>query len=189
MIPPMSRIRLLSLLSLLLLAFQAYSQIRVEDITTEPVLKVLPLGDIKPSGWMKEMMRKDFDGFVGHLDELVPTLMADSIYGRDRLHSGSGMKDLGNRKDEEVQADPQGDDQYKWWNSETQSNWWDGYIRNAFLLGDKEGMERSRRRVEYILSTQDGDGYIGIYDKELRYKCKGENGELWAKTTYSMFIS
>jgi len=34
-----------------------------------------------------------------------------------------------------------------------------------------------------ILATQDEDGYLGIYDKELRYKFSTENGELWSKTT------
>jgi hypothetical protein len=27
--------------------------------------------------------------------------------------------------------------QYLWWNSETQSNWLDGYVRTAILLKDK----------------------------------------------------
>ena len=162
-----------------MLAFHAFSQIKVEKISVEPVLKVLPLGDIRPSGWIKEQMRKDMDGFVGHLDEIVPALMSDSIYGSERLHKGSVLKELGNLRE----GDAQGDEQYKWWNSETQSNWWDGYIRNAFLLGDERAVERCRKRVEYILSTQDDDGYIGIYDKSLRYGYSGENGELWAKAT------
>lgn len=162
-----------------MLAFHAFSQIKVEKISVEPVLKVLPLGDIRPSGWIKEQMRKDMDGFVGHLDEIVPVLMSDSIYGSERLHKGSVLKELGNLRE----GDAQGDEQYKWWNSETQSNWWDGYIRNAFLLGDERAVERCRERVEYILSTQDDDGYIGIYDKSLRYGYSGENGELWAKAT------
>lgn len=34
-----------------------------------------------------------------------------------------------------------------------------------------------------MLKTQDEDGYIGIYDKELRYKFNSENGELWSKAS------
>ena len=105
-----------------MLAFPTYSQIRVEAISAEPVLKVLPLGDIKPSGWIKEQMRKDLDGFVGHLDELVPSLMGDSIYGSERLHKGSVLKELGNLRE----GDAQGDEQYKLWNSATQPNGGDG---------------------------------------------------------------
>jgi len=139
----------------------------------------LPFGSIKPSGWLKVQMQKDMAGFVGNLDLLVPDLMNDSIYGSQRLRKQSKAKDLGNLKS----GDAEGDEQYKWWNSETQSNWWDGYIRNAFLLDDQQAIEKVKHYINRILATQDLDGYLGIYDKELRYKFNGENGELWSKTT------
>lgn len=139
----------------------------------------LQFGSIKPTGWLKAQMQKDMDGFIGHLPHLVPDLMNDPIYGEERLHKKSKAKDLGNLKS----GDAEGDDQYKWWNSETQSNWWDGYIRNAFLLDNSDAKKVAKSYIYRILSTQDKDGYLGIYDKELRYKFKSENGELWAKTT------
>lgn len=139
----------------------------------------LPFGSIKPTGWLKEQMQKDIDGFVGNLDQIVPVLFNDSIYGKARLQKHSKAKDLGNLK----AGDAEGDEQYKWWNSETQSNWWDGYIRNVFLLNDQNGIDKVKKYVTTILATQDKDGYIGIYDKELRYKFKSENGELWSKAT------
>ncbi|MCB0570925.1 MAG: glycoside hydrolase family 127 protein [Phaeodactylibacter sp.] len=141
--------------------------------------KLLPFTAVKPGGWLKAQMRNDIDGFVGHLDVLVPELFNDPIYGAGRLHQHSRPKDLGNRK----QGDAKGDDQYKWWNSETQSNWWDGYIRHVFLLDDAEGIERVKQYVECILATQDEDGYLGIYSEDIRYKFNAENGELWAKAT------
>ena len=70
-----------------------------------------------------------------------------------------------------------------WWNSESQSNWWDGYLRYAFPLNDPEAFGSGRKFAEYILSTQDKDGYIGIYSPDLRYKFTTENGELWSKAT------
>lgn len=139
--------------------------------------KSLTFGSIKPTGWLKEQMQKDIDGFVGNLDQLVPELINDPIYGSGRLQKHSKAKDLGNMKE----GDVGGDDQYKWWNSETQSNWWDGYLRNVFLTDDKKGIEKVKKYVESILTTQDEDGYIGIYDDELRYKFNSENGELWSK--------
>ena len=138
-----------------------------------------PFGCIKPSGWIKAQMQKDMAGFVGNLDQLVPVLIQDPIYGAERLHKKSKAKDLGNLKE----GDAAGDEQYKWWNSETQSNWWDGYIRNAFMLDDQKAIEKVKTYINRILATQDEDGYLGIYDKELRYKFTGENGELWSKTT------
>jgi len=139
----------------------------------------LPFGSIKPSGWLKIQMQKDMVGFVGNLDKLVPDLINDPIYGSGRLHKQSKAKDLGNLKS----GDTEGDEQYKWWNSETQSNWRDGYIRNALLLNDTTAIENTKTYIDRILSTQDEDGYLGIYDKELRYKFTTENGELWSKTT------
>ncbi len=146
---------------------------------TAEKFKTFPFGSIKPTGWLKDQMEKDVDGFVGNLDQIVPELINDSIYGKDRLQKHSKAKDLGNLK----AGDAEGDEQYKWWNSETQSNWWDGYLRNVFLLDDKEGIEKVKSYVELILKTQDEDGYIGIYDQELRYKFNSENGELWSKAT------
>ncbi|PZR28444.1 MAG: hypothetical protein DI535_06075 [Citrobacter freundii] len=139
----------------------------------------LPLGAIKPTGWLRDQLSKDLAGFTGHLDSLVPDLiLKDDIYGKDRLTRRIRSKDLG--------ALGEGGDwqvQFLWWNSETQSNWWDGYIRAAVLTGDPVHLERVRNYVDRILSTQDADGYLGIYDKELRYKFDNENGELWSKTT------
>ena len=147
--------------------------------TAQEKLQSLPFGSIKPTGWLKTQMKKDVNGFVGNLDLLVPDLINDPIYGSGRLHKNSQVKDLGNLK----AGDAEGSDQYKWWNSETQSNWWDGYIRNVFLLNDKAGIEKVNQYVQRILATQDDDGYLGIYDKELRYNFNSENGELWSKAT------
>lgn len=141
--------------------------------------QILPFGSITPNGWMKTQMQKDVDGFVGNLDKLVPDLIDDPIYSTGRLHKNSQVKELGNNKE----GDAEGSEQYKWWNSETQSNWWDGYIRNVLLLKDKEGLKKVEKYIQEVLKSQDEDGYIGIYDKELRYQFDSENGELWAKAT------
>ena len=141
--------------------------------------QILPFGSIKPTGWLKSQMQKDVAGFVGNLDKLVPDLINDPIYSSGRLHKNSTIKDLGNNKE----GDAEGSDQYKWWNSETQSNWWDGYIRNVILLNDKAGLLKVEQYVQRVLKSQDEDGYIGIYDKELRYNFNSENGELWSKAT------
>lgn len=146
---------------------------------TSEKFKALAFGSVKPTGWLKAQMQKDIDGFVGNLDQIVPELMNDPIYSTGRLQKHSKAKDLGNHKE----GDAEGDEQYKWWNSETQSNWWDGYLRNVFLLDDKNGIAKAKKYVESILATQDEDGYLGIYDKELRYKFNSENGELWSKAS------
>jgi uncharacterized protein len=147
--------------------------------TIDEKLTVFPFSEISPKGWIKEQIQENLDGFTGHLDSLAPDLIVkDDIYGRDRLTKHSKTKELG--------ALGEGGDwqiQLYWWNSETQSNWWDGYIRSAILANDAQHLERIRKYINRILSTQDTDGYLGIYDPELRYKSDNENGELWAKAT------
>jgi len=142
-------------------------------------LRFLRFGAVRPGGWLRAQMRADMDGFLGSLDQLVPELIGDPISGSGRLHAGSPSPKLGNLK----AGDAPGEAQYKWWNSETQSNWWDAYFRHAILLQDTAALERCRAHVAEVLASQDADGYLGIYSPELRYQFSGENGELWAKTT------
>ncbi len=143
-------------------------------------LRPLPEREVSPEGWTAEQMRADLaEGFVGHLDRLVPDLIIDDdIYGRDRLTATAGAKDLGALSD-----DDEWTQQFLWWNSETQSNWRDGWLRHAFLVGEADHREAARAYVEAILATQDDDGYLGIYAPDLRFPEAGENGELWAQAT------
>jgi uncharacterized protein len=164
---------ILLIVNLLMLSFMNAQEKKIEKY------QIFSFGTIKPSGWIKVQMQKDLNGFVGNLDQLVPDLINDPIYGSGRLQKNSKSKELGNLKE----GDSEGNEQYMWWNSETQSNWWDGYIRNVLLLDDKTGLEKVKKYVSNILATQDSDGYLGIYDPELRYKFNSENGELWSKAT------
>lgn len=141
--------------------------------------QLFPFGSVTPSGWIKTQMQKDVDGFIGNLDQLVPDLINDPIYSTGRLQKHSKSKELGNLKE----GDAEGSEQYMWWNSETQSNWWDAYIRNVILLKNQKGLEKVKKHINTILASQDSDGYLGIYDPELRYKFNSENGELWSKAT------
>lgn len=143
-------------------------------------LKPLPLGHNRPLGWLHQTMASDLQhGFVGKLDQLIPELFADAIYGRDRLGATRRSKDVGALTDQ----DHAHSSQFLWWNSETQSNWRDGWLRHALLLGDAEQVRAVQRYVESVLASQDRDGYLGIYEPALRYRCAGENGELWAQAT------
>lgn len=141
--------------------------------------KPLSITEVKPEGWLKTQIQENLDGYTGRLDTLVPKLiMDDKIYGSDRLTEKVKSKDvgaLGENGDWQVQ--------FLWWNSETQSNWRDGYIRSAILANDQHHIKKLQEYVDYILSTQDEDGYLGIYDEDLRYRFDNENGELWAKSS------
>lgn len=140
----------------------------------------LLLGEIRPAGWMRTQMQRDLEqGFVGHLDELVPDLIRkDDIYGADRLTKSMQAKDLG-----VISEEKEWEAQFLWWNSETQSNWRDGLIRTTMLLEHPDYLLNIRTYIDHILATQDKDGYLGIYAPDLRYNFTSENGELWAQAT------
>jgi len=179
----MKTTRVLSgLLCMITLACNQRENVQSPFDKIEPVpefYQPVTLAEVKPEGWIKKQIRENLDGFVGRLDTLVPKLtMEDKIYGEHRLSEHVKGKDVGALG---VPGDWQV--QFLWWNSETQSNWRDGYIRSAILLQDQEHLAKLKLYVDYILATQDEDGYLGIYDKDLRYKFDNENGELWAKAT------
>jgi DUF1680 family protein len=142
----------------------------------EETLTRLSINEIKPTGWMLDLMRKDMDGFVGHLDSIVPILiLQDDIYGKDRVSKNTKQKNIGKRITDEMK--------YFWWSSETQSNWRDGYVRTAFLLNDKQHLEKVKDYINHILATQDEDGYLGIYAPDIRYHFNEDNAELFAKAS------
>ncbi|MCG2617055.1 glycoside hydrolase family 127 protein [Terrimonas sp. NA20] len=158
----------------LLIFVDIYGQRQVQER-----FQLFPVGDIKPSGWLKDRLNQDLAGFTGRLDSLVPDLiLKDDIYGKDRLTRKVKSKELG-------AVGEAGDWQVQllWWNSETQSNWWDGYIRSAIMTGSPQHLRRVKDHINRILATQDEDGYLGIYDREMRYRFDYENGELWSKAT------
>jgi hypothetical protein len=140
----------------------------------------LPFGQVRPRGWIAQQLRQDLEhGFVGHLDELVPSLIRDDdLYGASRLSLQVTRKDLG-----VLGATAAWQVQYLWWNSETQSNWRDGMVRTTLLLDHPEYLGRVRAYIAQILASQDADGYLGIYGPDLRYQLRGENGELWAQAS------
>lgn len=141
--------------------------------------KTLPLGEVKPEGWLKEQIQQNLNGFTGYLDSLAPDLLlGDDIYGKNRLSKKVRNKDVG-----ALGVTGEGQVQFLWWNSETQSNWRDGYIRSAILTNDTIHLNKIEEYINQILATQDEDGYLGIYDKELRYQFENENGELWSKAS------
>jgi DUF1680 family protein len=164
--------------SLQMLAQEPFAKMNAK----QEAFEYLSLDEIKPTGWLKKQIQTDLNGFVGHLDNIVPDLIVkDDIYGKDRLSKYENTKDLGKFIEGE-----EWEIELHWWNSETQSNWWDGYIRNAFFAEDKEHIKRIEAYVNRILATQDNDGYLGIYGQDLRYKFNeenGENGELWSKAS------
>jgi DUF1680 family protein len=155
----------------------AFFDTKRNEIT--PKFENLSVNDIKPEGWIKAIMVEDIsEGFMSNLDKLAPKLMSDDAFNSARRKNAKDIPSVGNQEltgaDWEISM--------QWWAGETLGNWWDGYLRNAYMTNNKIAIPKINNIVAYLLSGQDEDGYLGIYSKEMRYKHKGSNGELWSQT-------
>ena len=145
-----------------------------------PAFEVFDTGEVTPKGWILEMMKADLKhGVVGALDRLYPGIAQDDIYGKNRRGGLEDVPEMGDL----VLTGAAWEKSIMWWNAETTGNWWDGFIRHAYLTQDKSAMQKADAIVHNLLASQDQNGYIGIYKPNLRYKHQGSNGELWAQTT------
>lgn len=123
--------------------------------------KTFPLGTIRPTGWMLSQLQNDLtSGFAGCLDSLTERAATDLF--TNRIESSS--------------------QQFAWWDSETRGNWLWGYTMMAGLADLPEHQARVNELIDKLKSTQDPDGYIGIYSRSSRYEHGAdENGELWGQ--------
>jgi DUF1680 family protein len=93
----------------------------------------LPLGTIKPQGWLKEMLIRQKAGATGNLDKLYPLVMNN----RNGWLGGDG-------------------DQW-----ERGPYWIDGLLPLAYILDDQELIAKTKPWVEWALNSQQPDGYFG----------------------------
>ncbi len=141
--------------------------------------KNIPFSKVKPLGKLKDNMQNDLNSFIGNLDDLVPDLIKnDEIYKRDRRTKYTPPVEVG-----AVDVGEGVMPQFMWWNCETQGNWMDGFLRTSILLEDEKMKQKAFTYMEKYLESQDEDGYIGIYDEDLRFNHEAENGEMWAQAT------
>lgn len=103
----------------------------------EPLVSVpyaeLPLGSVKPQGWLLEMLRRQAQGSTGHLDELYPEVMGP----RNGWLGGDG-------------------DQW-----ERGPYWIDGLLPLAYILDDDALKAKAQPWVEWALASQRADGNFG----------------------------
>jgi len=93
----------------------------------------LPLGSIKPKGWLLEMLIRQKDGATGKLDVLYPEVMGK----RNGWLGGDG-------------------DQW-----ERGPYWIDGLLPLAYILEDSTLIAKAKTWVEWAIQSQREDGYFG----------------------------
>lgn len=93
----------------------------------------LPLGAIRPQGWLNEMLQRQKTGMTGNLDKLYPLVMNE----RNGWLGGDG-------------------DQW-----ERGPYWIDGLLPLAYILNDNDLIAKAKPWVEWALNSQQPDGYFG----------------------------
>lgn len=100
-----------------------------------PLIK-LPVGSIKPEGWLRKQLELQTSGFHGHLEEISEFL----------------------RRDKNAWLDQEGRGDHGW---EEPPYWLKGFCNAAFVLGDKKLIEQSQVWLEGAIRSQKPDGWFG----------------------------
>jgi hypothetical protein len=100
----------------------------------------LPLGSIKPAGWLENQLRIQADGLSGHLDEFWPDVKDSAWFGG----TAEGWERV--------------------------PYWLDGLVPLAYLLGDPALEAKVNRSVAFILAQQHADGWLGPLGDNLKHK-------------------
>lgn len=93
----------------------------------------LPIGAVKPKGWMLEQLHRQRSGLTGHLDEIYQKVIGPS----------NGWL---------------GGDGDGW---ERGPYWLDGLVPLAYLLEDENLKAKAQKWIEWSLNNQRTDGYFG----------------------------
>jgi DUF1680 family protein len=94
----------------------------------------LPVGSVRPRGWLSEVLNRQKDGLNGHLSEISAWL--------DKKNNAW----LGTGND------------YGW---EEVPYWLKGYGDMAYILGDEKMIDEAKTWIEAVFKSQRPDGYFG----------------------------
>ena len=116
-----------------------------EPKAAEPALRgsafePLPLGSIRPAGWLKDQLRIQADGLSGHLDEFWPDIKESAWFGG----SAEGWERV--------------------------PYWLDGLVPLAFVTDDPALKAKVKNAIEYILAHQQADGWLGPIGDSKKHK-------------------
>lgn len=115
-------------------AVSAQSDMRFNRAPLQPrPYAELPIGAVKPAGWLGEQLVRMRDGMTGHLDSLYPQVMGP----RNGWLGGDG--DVWERG----------------------PYWIDGLLPLAYILEDERLIAKVKPWVEWALASQTDDGNFG----------------------------
>lgn len=118
----------------------------------------LPVGSVRPQGWLSEVLNRQKDGLNGHLSEISAWL--------DKKNNAW----LGTGND------------YGW---EEVPYWLKGYGDMAYILGDKKMIDEAKTWIEAVFKSQRPDGYFGPWiEKNGKPDLWGNMIMLWCLQSY-----
>ena len=109
----------------------------------------LPIGAIKPKGWLLRQLELERDGMTGHLTELSPWCKFE----------GSAW------------SDPKGQGANGW---EELPYWLKGYGDLGYVLGDERIIAEARRWIDAALASQQPDGWFGPQSNKSHPEASGQ---------------
>jgi DUF1680 family protein len=118
----------------------------------------LPVGSVRPRGWLSEVLNRQKDGLNGHLSEISAWL--------DKKNNAW----LGTGND------------YGW---EEVPYWLKGYGDMAYILGDEKMIDEAKTWIEAVFKSQRPDGYFGPWiEKNGKPDLWGNMIMLWCLQSY-----
>jgi hypothetical protein len=104
-------------------------------LTPSPFIK-LPVGAIKPQGWVRKQLELEAEGFTGHLLEISRFL----------------------KKENNAWLSATGQGHSPW---EELPYWLKGYSNLGYVLSDKRIIDEAQTWIEATIASQREDGYFG----------------------------
>jgi hypothetical protein len=114
----------------------------------------LPIGAIKPEGWLRRQLELQADGFSGHLTEISKFL-----------------KKEGNAW---LSADGQGESPW-----EEMPYWLKGFGDTGYVLGDQRIIDEARVWIEAMLNSRQPDGWFGPVTNKTGSRDTKDVPDLW----------
>jgi hypothetical protein len=110
------------------------------EVLQAPAFHALPLASIKPTGWLESQLRIQAGGLSGHLDEFWPDVKDSAWFGG----TAEGWERV--------------------------PYWLDGLVPLAYLLDDPALKTKVNRAVDFILTRQHPDGWLGPLGDNQKHK-------------------
>lgn len=130
----------------------------------------LPVGAVRPGGWLERTLRASADGITGHIQQYRPDAMRNTWdnrqYRQQHPYTPGNVRSA------------------QWWPFEAQAYWADGLCQLACILEDDRLKGIADEFVDGVLAGQNADGYIGPWPD----KPYSNEGDIYTQSLVSLAL-